>query len=46
MDDPLRRAELRVELPVAYLGDDKEVHDWGGPAVVGVLRARAPRTHL
>lgn len=42
MDQPLLRRELVVGLPVAFLGSDEEVLDWGGPAIVGVLRHGHP----
>ena len=42
MDEPLSRSDLRVGLPVAYLGEEHEVLDWGQPPAVGVLRHGHP----
>lgn len=36
------RSQLRVGLPVAFLGSDQEVLDWGCPVRVGVLRYGHP----
>ena len=42
VDEPLPRSELRVGLPVAYLGGEHEVLDWGQQPAVGVLRRGHP----
>jgi hypothetical protein len=42
----MHRSDLRVGMAVAYLGEDKEVLDWGQPPVVGILRSGHPgRVH-